>query len=78
MYLRKKQTHFILSVRIISIRSPLLGEKELENNYCSTISLTCMHIKLMESIVKDEILLLMINNNLLADLQHGFVPEKPC
>ena len=32
----------------------------------------------MESIVKDEILLLMINNNLLADLQHGFVPEKPC
>ena len=32
----------------------------------------------MESIVKDEILLLMINNNLHADLQHGFVPEKPC
>ena len=32
----------------------------------------------MESIIKDEILLFMINNNLLANFRHGFVPGKSC
>ena len=32
----------------------------------------------MESIVKDEILLFMINNKLLANFRHGFVPGKSC
>ena len=32
----------------------------------------------MESIIKDEIISFMINNNLLTNLQHVFVPGKSC
>ena len=51
------------------------GEKELASNY-SPISLTCIACKVMESIIKDEIISFMINENLLRNLQHGFVPGK--
>ena len=32
----------------------------------------------MESIINDEIILFIINNNLLTNLQHGLVPGKFC
>ena len=32
----------------------------------------------MESIIKDEVISFMINNNLLTNLHHGFVPGKSC
>ena len=32
----------------------------------------------MEFIIKDKVLLFMINNNLLTNLQHGVVPGKSC
>ena len=53
------------------------GEKELANNY-HPISLTCIACKVIKSIIKDEIISFMINNNLLTNLQHGFVPGKSC
>ena len=40
--------------------------------------MTCIACKLMESINKNGINSFMINNNLLANLQHGFVPGKSC
>ena len=40
------------------------------------IRLTCIACKVTESIVKDKILLFMINNNLFINLQHGFLPGK--
>ena len=42
------------------------------------IRLTCIACKVTESIVKDKILLFMINNNLFINLQHGFLPGKLC
>ena len=49
------------------------GEKNLASN-CRPISSTCIACKVVESIIKDEILLFMTNSNLLTNLQHGFVP----
>ena len=51
------------------------GEKDLANYYCPT-SLIFTACKVMQSIIKEEIILSMINNNL--NLQHGFVPGKSC
>ena len=53
------------------------GEKEFASNY-RPISLTCIACKLMESIIKDKIISFIINNNLLTNLQHDFVPGKSC
>ena len=53
------------------------GEKFFASNY-RPISLTCIACKIMQSIIKDKIILLMISNNLLANIQHGFVPGKSC
>ena len=53
------------------------GKKELPSNYCP-ISLTCIACKVMESIIKDKIISFMINNNLLTNLQHGFVRGEYC
>ena len=43
------------------------GEKELASNYCP-ISLTCIACKFIEFIIKDEIILCIINNDLLTNL----------
>ena len=53
------------------------GQKELASN-CYPFSLTCIACKVMKSIIKDKILSFMINNKLLTNLQHSFVPGKSC
>ena len=53
------------------------GEKEFASNY-RPISLTSIVCKVMESIIKDDILAYMVSNKLLTNLQHGFVPGKSC
>ena len=50
-------------------------EKEFASNY-RPISLTSIVCKVMESIIKDDILAYMVSNKLLTNLQHGFVPGK--
>ena len=40
--------------------------------------MTSIICKVMESIIKDDILAYMVSNQLLTNLQHGFVPEKSC
>ena len=52
-------------------------EKEIASNY-RPISLTSIVCKVMESIIKDDILAYMVSNKLLTNLQHGFVPGKSC
>ena len=51
------------------------GEKEFASNY-TTISLTSIVCKVMESIIKDDVLAYMVSNKLLRNLQYGFVPGK--
>ena len=53
------------------------GDRSLCGNYRS-ISLTCVISKIMGSIIKDAIVMHMKTNNLLANEQHGFVPNKNC
>ena len=53
------------------------GEKEFASNY-RPISLTSIVCKVMESIIKDDILAYTVSNKLLTNLQHGFVPGKCC
>ena len=53
------------------------GEKNLPGNY-RPISLTSIICKLMESIVRDEIVGHMVNNKLFSTNQHGFVPFRDC
>ena len=55
----------------------LIYKKKEKSNYRPT-SLTCIACKVMESIIKNKIISFMINNNLLTNLQHGFVPGKFC
>ena len=51
------------------------GEKNLPDNY-RPVSMTSIICKLMESIVRDEIVEHMIVNDLFSKLQHGFVPHR--
>ena len=53
------------------------GEKKLPDNY-RPVSMTSIICKLMESIVRDEIVEHMIQNDLFSKLQHGFVPHRDC
>ena len=53
------------------------GEKEFASNYRPT-SLSSIVCKVMESIIKDDILAYMVSNKLLTNLQHGFLPGKSC
>lgn len=52
-------------------------EKYLPSNYLP-ISLTSILCKLMESIVKDNIVQHMLENNLFSTSQHGFILSKNC
>ena len=42
------------------------------------VSLTSVISKIMESIVRDEIVLHLMKNKLFTDAQHGFVPGRDC
>ena len=53
------------------------GNRELTTNY-RPISLTSIIGKVMESIVKDAIMVHMSQHNLFSENQHGFLPNKSC
>ena len=53
------------------------GPKNLFNNY-RPVSITSIICKLMESIVRDKIVIHMKRNNLISQMQHGFVPLRNC
>ena len=53
------------------------GDKSNAANY-RPISLTCIACKLMESIIKDQLLDYLKTNDLLSHDQHGFTPGKSC
>ena len=53
------------------------GSRQRAENY-RPISLTVIFCKIMESILRDQIVDYMITNNLFADQQHGFVPNRSC
>ena len=53
------------------------GSKKKAENY-RPISLTAICCKVMESIIRDDIIEYMITNSLFADQQHGFVPNRSC
>ena len=53
------------------------GDRHLPNNY-HPISLTSPIIRLMESIIKDEVYENLSSNHLLSVNQHGFVPGRSC
>ena len=53
------------------------GSKKTLGNY-RPVSLTSVISKIMESIVRDSIVLHMTQNHLFSDAQHGFVPGRNC
>ena len=53
------------------------GKKTDPGNY-RPVSLTSVVSKIMESIVRDEIVSHLMKNNLITDAQHGFVPGRDC
>ena len=53
------------------------GDKSNPGNY-RPISLTSIVCKVMESIIRDEIMSHLNNNELLSCNQHGFVPKRSC
>ena len=53
------------------------GKKSQTTNY-RPISLTSVVCKILESIIKDHVMLRINNNNLLTVHQHGFVPGPSC
>ena len=53
------------------------GNRDQPDNY-RPVSITSVISKLMESIVRDEILQHLMTNGILCDNQHGFVPGRNC
>ena len=53
------------------------GKKTDSSNY-RPVSLTSVISKLVESIIRDAIVQHLMNNNLITDDQHGFVPGRNC
>ena len=53
------------------------GPRNLVSNY-RPISLTSTVIKTMESIIKDNILQHILDNDLISPFQFGFIPGRPC
>jgi hypothetical protein len=53
------------------------GTKGDPGNY-RPVSLTSVPCKLLESIIKDKIMEHLLENNLIKDSQHGFMPGKSC
>lgn len=53
------------------------GSRRQPGNY-RPISLTAVVCKIMEALVRDDIVKHMIKNSLFADQQHGFVPDRSC
>ena len=53
------------------------GRKDLPQNY-RPVSLTCIICKVMEKLIRDEIMSFLLRNNVLSDRQFGFVPGRSC
>ena len=53
------------------------GDKSSVSNY-RPVSLTSVISKVMETLVRDDIMDHLINEKLLADAQHGFVSGRSC
>ena len=53
------------------------GSRASPCNY-RPISLTCIICKIMESIIRDGIVLHLMNHNLIHSSQHGFMAAKSC
>ena len=53
------------------------GRKQLPGNY-RPVSLTSVACKMMEKLVRNEVMAHMTRNNLLSSLQHGFVHGRSC
>ena len=53
------------------------GLKSAFQNY-RPVSMTSIICKLMESIVRDKIVGYMMENNLISNKQHGFIPNRNC
>ena len=53
------------------------GQKSKANNY-RPVSLTCILCKIMESIIRDNLVKYLETNNFLSDFQHGFVSKRSC
>ena len=53
------------------------GAKNLMSNY-RPVSLTSVICKIFERIIRNHLLNHLVNNQLLADEQHGFVPQRTC
>ena len=53
------------------------GSKSSVNNY-RPVSLTSIVCKTLEKIVREEMIKHLINNNLISEHQHGFVPGRSC
>ena len=53
------------------------GSKTDPSNY-RPISLTSVPCKIMESIIRDEVIEHLMTNSLINDAQHGFVPGRSC
>ena len=53
------------------------GSKAKAGNY-RPVSLTCIICKLMESIIRDGMILHLTSNNLIRASQHGFMASKSC
>ena len=53
------------------------GKKHITGNY-RPVSLTSVACKMMEQLVRNEVMEHMLTNNLLSSFQHGFVHGRPC
>jgi len=53
------------------------GTKGDPGNY-RPVSLTSVPCKMLEAIVKDKMMSHLLENNLISDSQHGFMPGKSC
>ena len=53
------------------------GSKSSPGNY-RPVSLTSIICKLMESLIKDAVMKHLLENNLIKNSQHGFMPKKSC
>jgi hypothetical protein len=53
------------------------GPKGDPGNY-RPVSLTSVPCKILESLIKDKLMAHLIDNNLIKDTQHGFMPGKSC
>ena len=53
------------------------GDKKMPNNY-RPVSLTCILCKIMESIIRDELVQYLTENKYLSENQHGFMSKRSC